>query len=162
MTSLRFIYGGVRREMHGLYSTATPVLFGACSAPALCSAPRSAPRRLRRQRSAPSAPSAPASPFGARPHFYWFSQWFLQASTDASWTGFGILWAQVGLFWGPQVNVADTDSIARFRRNSTGYTGPVQKDAHLIADGIIHQCSSDTMHEMKYLFVFVGTTLMLG
>ena len=106
-------------------------LFGACSAP----------RRVRRQRSAPSAPSAPASPFGARPHFYWFSQWFLQASTHASWTGFGNLWAQLVLFWGPQINVATTDSIARFRRNSTGHTGPVQKDAHLIADGVIHQFS---------------------
>ena len=59
-----------------------PVLFGACSAPALCSAPRSAPRRLRRQRSAPSAPSAPAIPFGARHHFYWLSQTELQNTME--------------------------------------------------------------------------------
>ena len=118
---------------------------GQCgSAPVRRQALRSAPvrrhgafganvRRVRRR-------SAPPSTFGAKPRFYWFSQWFLHASTQASWTGFGILCTQLVLFWGPQVDIVDTESIVCFRRCSTGRTAPVQKDAHLIADGGILQC----------------------
>ena len=43
-------------------------------------------------------------------------------------------------FWEPQVNIVDTESTACFRRCSTGHTVPVQKDAHLIADGGIPLC----------------------
>jgi hypothetical protein len=66
--------------------------------------------------------------------FLLFFQWFLHVSTDASRTGFGILCVQLVPFWRPQINVAGTDSIARFRGKQYRATGPVQQDPHLITD----------------------------